>query len=180
MNKRYGDWIMTYTGGQFYPLDPRPDEINITDIAHGLSQLNRYCGQAEFPWSVAQHSIAMSYLVPQEHALACLLHDASEAYMADLPRPLKKSLPSYVEIESYLLSAIGHLYLVDLFHPVVKDCDNRMLVTEASVLFRGRSAWWLDPKYPKAYSLSEVWIEEVPWRDVKDKFLRRFSELSQS
>lgn len=178
---RKGDWIMTYSGGQFWPMDPKKEEIYITDIAHALSQLNRFCGHTDFPWSVAQHSIAMSYVVPPEHALACLLHDASEAYMADVPRPLKRSLLEYTTAENQLLHVISNMYKVNVTHFEVKHADLKALVTEASVLFKGRSAWWLDPLvYPEPYNLSEFWVEEIPWRDVKDRFLRRFRELSIS
>lgn len=173
------DSVMTYTAGYFSPLNPHPDDVFITDIAHGLSLMNRFCGQTDFPWSVAQHSLAMSYVVPGEHALACLLHDASEAYMADVPKPVKNSLPDYVRMEDGVLECIGRKFRVDLKHPAVKAADVKMLVTEAAVLFHGRSAWWLDPQYPQPYSSRDVSIIEEPWRSVKYKFLRRFRELTR-
>src|SRR5438128_12538670 len=83
-----GDWMQTYTGRAFYPLDPRLDDICIEDIAHALSMLCRYGGQCQEFYSVAEHSVLMSYAVNPQHALWALLHDATESYMGDLIRPL--------------------------------------------------------------------------------------------
>ena len=86
-------YLSTYTGKKFYPYDPRPEQICIEDIAHGLSMLCRFAGQCRFFFSVAEHSIAVAHLLPANLKLFGLLHDASEAYLADLPRPVKAGLP---------------------------------------------------------------------------------------
>lgn len=176
MSSRYGDWIITYTGRSIYPLDPKQDEICIQDIAHSLSLLNRFCGHTKFPYSVAQHSIACSYVVPQEYALGALLHDASEAYMADLPRPVKHSLPEYQEREAELLYEIAKRFnIVNTYRsPEVKDSDLRMLVTEAGQLCNGPH-WWEDRKYPLPYC--DIICIEENWRDIESNFLQRYYEL---
>ena len=93
-------YLSTYTGKKFYPYDPRPEQICIEDIAHGLSMLCRFAGQCRFFFSVAEHSIAVAHLLPANLKLFGLLHDASEAYLADLPRPVKAGLPEYRAIET--------------------------------------------------------------------------------
>src|ERR1051325_4550411 len=94
-----GDWMQTFSGRRFYPLSPRSDELDPADIAHALSLLCRFAGHVERFYSVAEHCVHLSYAVPPEDALAALLHDATEAYVVDVPRPLKRSLPEYQEIE---------------------------------------------------------------------------------
>src|SRR6267378_1608096 len=96
-------WIVTYSGLQFYHLAPTPEMVCIEDIAHALSQTCRWTGHTKFHYSVAQHSIYCSFLVPAEHALAALLHDASEAYLGDMNRPLKHYTdagPAYMKVEA--------------------------------------------------------------------------------
>ena len=90
MSERVGDWIQTMSGVIFYPLDPRPEEIRIEDIAHALSHQCRFAGHCREFYSVAEHSVRVSRELPQEFMLWGLLHDASEAYLVDLPRPIKR------------------------------------------------------------------------------------------
>lgn len=97
---RKGDWIQTFTGVEFYPFDPRPEEIRIEDIAHALSMQCRYAGHCSKFYSVAEHSIRVAELLPMPLKLWGLLHDAAEAYLVDLPRPIKRH------------SEIGALYRV--------------------------------------------------------------------
>lgn len=87
---RKGDWMQTFTGNKVYPLDLRPSEIDISDIAQALSMQCRFAGHTKFHYSIAQHSVYCAQLA--EHKLEALLHDASEAYLVDLPRPVKQSL----------------------------------------------------------------------------------------
>ena len=94
-----GDYITTYTGKHFEPMNPDPDVIDIGDIAHALSLICRGNGHVNTFWSVGEHCIccareAKARGLSERMILACLLHDASECYMSDVPRPFKKSLPA--------------------------------------------------------------------------------------
>lgn len=85
------DWIQTYTGKRFYPLEPDADLICIKDIAHSLSMQCRFNGHTAKFYSVAEHSVKLSreFFCGWHYKLAALLHDASEAYLSDIPRPIK-------------------------------------------------------------------------------------------
>src|ERR1035437_1784040 len=107
-----GDWMQVYSGARFYPLDPRPDEIDAADIAHALSLLCRYGGHVDRFYSVAEHCVLMSRAVAPENALAALLHDATEAYVVDVPRPLKRCLRDYAPIEAAVWRAIASRFSV--------------------------------------------------------------------
>src|SRR4051812_20612492 len=88
-----GDWMQTYTGRAFWPLDAQPEDVDPLDIAAALSMLCRYGGHVSRFYSVAEHCLLMSEAVAPEHALWALLHDATEAYMGDMVRPLKRQMP---------------------------------------------------------------------------------------
>ena len=96
---RVGDWIQTFSGGCFWPLDPRSSEVDIHDIAQSLAMTPRYRGHTVRFYSVAEHSVLVSRAVPPEYALWGLLHDAAEAYTADIPSPLKRSIAEWPTIE---------------------------------------------------------------------------------
>src|ERR1017187_4953916 len=89
--------ITTFSGIRFWPLLPNPADIRIEDIAHALSNQCRFGGQAREFYSVAEHCVRVSQLCRPEDALWGLLHDASEAYLSDVPAPMKE-LP---EFEAY-------------------------------------------------------------------------------
>jgi 5'-deoxynucleotidase YfbR-like HD superfamily hydrolase len=89
--KRRGPHFLTYTGRTFWPMDPRPDEVSILDIAQALSHQCRFSGHTREFYSVAEHSVRVSQIVPAPHQLWALLHDAAEAYLLDWPRPLKQN-----------------------------------------------------------------------------------------
>lgn len=85
------DWMQTYTGRVFWPLEPRPEDVDIVDIAHALANLCRYGGHSKVFYSVAHHSVLVSQIVPPADALWGLMHDSAEAYVIDLIRPIKHS-----------------------------------------------------------------------------------------
>lgn len=170
---RQGEFIITYTGNRFYPMDPREEDIRIEDIAHSLALINRFTGHTKFPYSVAQHCYGASVITPPEHALAALLHDASEAYVNDIARPVKKYLPDYQAIEDRIQEVICAKFNVDVFAPEVKIADNVMLVTEAGVLLNGE-AWWEADNWPAP---AEISIEPWDWQYAEDLYIRRFEEL---
>ena len=110
------DYITTFTGKHFYPMSPDPMAICIEDIAHALSLICRGNGHVHKFWSVAEHCIccakeAEARGLSARVILACLLHDASECYMSDVPRPFKKEMDAYQEQEENLLSTIYEKFL---------------------------------------------------------------------
>ena len=119
------------SGKPFFPLDPRPDEIDIEDIAIALSRICRFGGHTKSFYSVAEHSILVSLLVPDEHRLTALLHDATEAYIGDMIRPLKSQIPQFSEIENNIWSAIAERFSLPVEMPsCVKDADVLALAIE--------------------------------------------------
>jgi hypothetical protein len=130
------DWVMTASGRQFWPLSPRPCDVTIEDIAHALAAVARFGGHARVPYSVAQHSVLVSWAMcgTLQDALYGLLHDASEAYLGDVPRPLKRlpAFAAYREAEARLQAVIYDACGLDPDGepPDLKLVDRRMLRTE--------------------------------------------------
>ncbi len=102
-----GDTILTYSGHYLNVFDPNPDHICIEDIAHALSHIPRFAGHLEKVVSVAEHSIKVMLMVDPAHRLEALLHDASEAYLMDIPKPIKRHLPDYQKLENRLMEVIA-------------------------------------------------------------------------
>ena len=130
-------YITTYTGNHFDPINPDPELINIVDIAHALPMICRGNGQVSTFWSVGEHCIccakeAAARGFSERMILACLLHDASECYLSDVPAPFKKELPEYQERENRLLSMIYKKFLgSDLAEEEqiqLKEIDRAMLL----------------------------------------------------
>lgn len=125
--------ITTYTGRTFNLLEPDPDEICIEDIAHALSNLCRFTGHVRRFYSVAQHSHIVSRLVPSDIAFMALMHDASEAYIADISTPLKHQLHDYKQIETRIELAIQvkfNLNAEGATKRLIKQADLIALATE--------------------------------------------------
>lgn len=123
--------IQLSSGGYLNLLSPKVSDIHIEDIAHGLSNICRFNGQTEHFYSVAQHSVFVSYFVPPHLQLQALLHDASEAYIGDVSSPLKALLPENVMIEKRMETVISkRFYLPEFKSSSVKTADILALVTE--------------------------------------------------
>ena len=139
--------IQTYTGRMIDILNPKKDDIVLYDIAQSLAYTNRFSGHTIFPYSVAQHSIAMAFKGGDPvHSMHLLMHDADETYLSDVPAPIKKHIENFSEIESNLIreiyaSLLPELYVIDLNDTNIKEIDKRMCVTEAKVLFKGGINW---------------------------------------
>lgn len=148
-NDNRGPWSDTYTG-RFYPLTPRPEDIHIRDIAQGLGNICRFTGQCRTFFSVAQHSILVALLCPVEDRLWGLLHDAAEAYIADVSRPVKylAEMQPYRNRERLIQSVIARRFGLSMpIPPTVKKADNILLATEARDLTRnGGRDWQLEEK----------------------------------
>ena len=139
--------IVTFTGEEFTPLDPDINQIHIEDIAHSLSLLCRANGHIDYFFSIAQHSInCANEAKARGHSarvqLACLLHDASEAYISDITRPVKLYLTQYKEIEKRLQDMIYTRFLgaalPEAEYKPVNQIDNDMLVCEFDTLMKGK------------------------------------------
>ena len=132
MTERKGDWMITYTGGEFWPLDPRPEEINVTDVAHSLALLCRFNGHCREFYSVAQHSVIVSQLVNSpRNRLPALLHDAAESYIGDIIIPFKNSLNQVKEIEEKIMEAVYSRFNVGNYDAdEIKRADKMALFAE--------------------------------------------------
>lgn len=167
--------IQVYTGRFFDVLNPRPEDIDIRDIAHALSLQCRYGGHVERFYSVAQHSVLVSSLVPAEDALWGLLHDASEAYLVDLPRPVKHNTgigTVYREIEEKIMPAMAERFGLPWPEPPsIFIADNRLLFTEKRDLLKPGLEWGMAME-PYPFRI-EPWPPEV----AESRFKKRFREL---
>ena len=167
-------FLTTFTGGKVDYANPQPEQINIMDIATALSRECRYAGHASHFYSVAQHSVLCSRIAPPELAIEALLHDAAEAYLKDIPSPLKALLPDYKLLEARFDRAIReHFGLPELHSPAVKEADNILLVTEIRDLFEGRVVH----KTPGAAEPMNGRIWPLSPETAKDQFLDRFRRL---
>ena len=143
MSERRGDWMQTATGRQFWPLDPRPDEVHIEDIAAALSKVCRFGGHCLQFYSVAEHCVHVANAAPAPFALDALLHDASEAYLCDIIRPIKPYLTNYLDIEARLEHVIATRF--GLQWPLareVKRLDNAILADERAQVMAPPPADW--------------------------------------
>lgn len=169
-------WIQTYSGRRFTPTNPNPDAVVIQDIAHSLSMQCRFSGHTKKFYSVAQHSVLVSYTCNHEDALWGLLHDASEAYLVDVPRPLKRSgkFNAYLEFEQKVQAAICKRFGLTLNEPPsVKRADMLLLATEARDLMSPLRSDWVQPIDPLPFK-----IDSLSPQEAKDLFMRRFFELN--
>lgn len=161
MSDRTQDWLRTYTGKQFHLFDPRAEDICIEDIAHALSLICRYTGHVQRFYSVAEHSVLVCGVVGSrlrdqgivgERALGivkwALLHDAAEAYVGDMARPLKHQpeMALFRETEARIMEVISAKFgLVGGEPTIVRAVDTEIIGTEARGLKHGESLATVDP-----------------------------------
>lgn len=170
---RIGNWMQLASGRKFYPLDPLPTEIFIEDIAHALSMICRFGGHCTMFYSVAEHSYNASFEVPEEDAFAALMHDATEAYVADIIRPIKPDLQGYAEIEHRVWVAIAEKFRLPIKLPSsVKEADNAMLLAEQRDIMAPPPEPWGVPGIAAERQI-QGWYPPV----AKKMFLERFEEL---
>lgn len=173
-----GDWMQTYTGRAFYPMAAKVDDIDPLDIGHALSLLCRYGGHVSRYYSVAEHCVLMSRAVAPENQLWALLHDATEAYLGDMIRPLKLALPAYREAEDRLMAVICDRFgLAHECPPEVKHADRRILRDE-------RDALMAPPPLPWAFieNVSALGVDVQGWHPTVAEFLYmdRLAELREA
>ena len=173
-------WIATFTGRKVNPCNLRPEDVCIEDVAHHLSLINRFTGASSVPYSVAEHSLRMSYLVPQDEGvddlrLEALLHDATEAYLTDISRPVKAQLHNYANMEEKAEIAIRKAFgLPGRKHPhVLKQWDNSMLVWEARDLGIA-----IEEKYSYLDVSHLPTMTPLSWGQAERSFLDRYEELT--
>ena len=175
------DWMQTYTGKKFYPTAPNAADVDPLDIAHALSMQCRYNGHVKEFYSVAEHCWLISHALERDYgsrdlALWGLLHDATEAYVGDMVRPLKKQIPAFSEVEDRVMKAIAERF--DLFTetmpPEVKDADNRILVDEkAALMGKQPGAWSVDGLKPL-----RVYIKAWDPTTARNKYMERLIALT--
>lgn len=170
---RKGDWMQTFTGKAFWPFDPKLDEIDIEDIAHALSNQCRYAGHCLRFYSVAEHCVHVSRLC-KNYPEWGLLHDATEAYLVDLPRPIKWHLPEYKKIESDLEKLIAQKFNLDWPMPKeVKEVDDCILDLERIQNMSYPPYSWQVHNHLGIYVKIENWSPEK----AKEVFLSRYWDL---
>ena len=171
---RLGDWMQTYTGRQFWPIDPRPDEICIEDIAHALSMQCRYGGHTTRFYSVAEHCCHVHDACSDQNKLWALLHDASEAYIQDVIRPLKPSLTEYKTFERRVMFAVCQAFKMKPQQPPEVDVlDKRILGDEAAQVMSAPPAPWYFIGEPLGVKI-HGWSPET----AKAEFLERFNSTT--
>jgi len=154
--------IRTFTGIYIDVFDPKPEDICIEDIAHALSNICRFGGHTDKHYSVAEHSFRVAMVVSEENELAALLHDASEAYLMDIPTPIKKALPDYYKWEYRLMEVIAEKFGFQYpFTDEVKRADELLLHTEWSEMM----------------TLVEGYEPETP-ESAKELFMYAFNQIT--
>lgn len=170
-----GPYIICHSGKHFYPLDVRKSDIKIEDISHALSKQCRFGGHVNKFYSVAEHSVRVSYAIKPQFALMGLLHDGSEAYLVDLPRPIKRidDFSTYRNIERKT-QLIIYKKFTDYPQPSceveIDYVDNLLLATEARDLMN--NPYW-------CHSMHKLHDKIEPWgpEKAKRKFMKRYLEL---
>jgi hypothetical protein len=176
VNSAKDGWIQTYTGKKFFPAHPRLEDIDIDDIAHALSLQCRFTGQCSHFYSIAQHSVLVSYLCDERDRLHGLLHDSSEAYISDISSPVKAlpELAGYKKIEKCIQQTIYRKFQLDEIEPMsVKNADLMMLGIEATTLLAPLQEGWSFPiKFPP--------LKVIPLlpEEAEKLFRERFIELT--
>lgn len=168
------DFIQLHSGTDFHFLNPVPEEIHLEDIAHTLSLLCRFGGHTKTFYSVAEHSVRCSYAVEKGFEFEALMHDAAEAYLVDMPRPIKNTLQGYRDLESKLDKVVRKKF--GLPEEMTKECkyvDNLLLATERRDLMPETRSPWIYLPDP----LPEI-IEPWTFDQANKKFLERFAELT--
>lgn len=171
--------ILLLSGSLFDYNRPHESDVQIEDIAAALSKVCRFAGHVHQFYSVAQHAVNASYIVPPEHAFTALMHDTAEAFTNDIPTPLKIAIPAFKELETVIESAMAQRFGFQFpLPPEIKLADLQMLALEKHYLKQDHTPWAI--------------LDGVEWKHLRDvvelnnwepdyaefRFLRRFEELT--
>lgn len=183
--ERIGSWMQTYSGKAFYPMNPSIKDFSIVDIGHALSNICRYGGHVKKFYSVAEHCVLMSRSVSPEAALFALLHDAAEAYIGDMVRPLKQDIPEFKRIEDRIFDVMIEwlktepieVPMTQAIQEEVREADNRILLDEKKVLTANSPSKWSQEITHKPLGVEiRCWSPAV----ARYEYLERFLELTGS
>jgi hypothetical protein len=178
-------WMETWTGGTIHPLNPSPEDICLEDVAHHLAIIPRYNGATRRPYSVAEHSVILADWATADGqapavCLNYLLHDAAEAYLQDIIKPVKISFPLIKDIEDRLLRMIHSVLKVPYFYgaarELIKLADARVVLDERAELMpnhRPEVRWHVERLEPLG-----VEVRGLEWDSARIEFLRRYEELT--
>ena len=175
-------YITTYTRKYFDPVHPEAEKIDIRDIAHALSMICRGNGHVSSFWSVGEHCIccakeALGRGYSERQALVCLLHDASECYMSDVPRPLKQEMPRYRDVEDQLLQVIYEKFLgsglTDEEARRLKEIDDDLLWYDLDILLEEKQSG----EAPKLHFELDYTVRS--FAEVEREYLELFQRLSK-
>jgi 5'-deoxynucleotidase YfbR-like HD superfamily hydrolase len=174
-------WIQTYSGKKFDIINPTTEMLDIKDIARSLSMRVRFSGHINKPYTVAQHSVFVSRVVEASDKATKddirwgLMHDAAEAYIMDIPRPIKKLIPLVSQIEEKILQLVAKRFGLEFpFSDLVVRADDVALVSEAYELLDGGPI----ENWAKCYKVNTVLpIKCATWLQSEKEFLKRFKEL---
>ncbi len=178
-----GPWIMTFTGKHFYPLAPRPEDFDRRDIAHSLALTCRFNGHLNQFYSVAQHSIILQKLLPEELTAWALLHDGAEAYLGDLVWPIKQSWQFFTDAEDHLLEVMAQAFR--LSWPMSEDLkrmDFALGLAEAREFGMNIADWSVPDNFslPLPDLTPFVGGSELcnwSWRAVESVFMRQLTQV---
>ncbi len=169
--------VILLGSGIDFALDrPNPDQIDIQDIAHALAHICRFTGHTRWFYSVAQHSVLVSHIVPRDLALQGLLHDATEAYIGDVAAPLKAMLPDYRALEARVEAAVAERFGLPLgMHDDVRHADLVLLATEKRDLMPATAAPW---PVELSHQTLPYRIDPLGPEAARALFMQRFLELT--
>jgi len=168
--------IATASGLYFNFLHPDHTEISLEDIAVGLSNTCRFGGQCKRFYSVAEHCVLMSYIVPEGFERMALMHDAAEAFTGDIPKPLKQLLPDFAKIEDRVEAAVAEAFILPKkMPPEIKLADRQMLCAEQIQVMGNSDAWIHTQSTTPADICVGFWS---PIRAAK-AFKERYHQLTQ-
>ena len=177
---RRGDWLQLYSGKRFWPTDPHAEDVEIDDIAHSLSMQCRYAGHCVKFYSVAEHSVHIADWLyvkgfTSDQVIAGLLHDATEAYLVDVPRPVKPFLPGYKEAEAAVWQAVATRFELPVEMPaIVKEVYSRIIGDERANM-RHCAADWYATGEPLGIEL-QYWSPA----EAEARFLDRFRTVERA